>query len=445
VLCRKGSKLVGNSGALSGNDDTEFRLQGLPQPGRDAELRSRTPVELLAGQFVEELRRGQRPSVETYAKRYPLHADIIRESFPVMAMLEQARLQNEGMAMRRCMPRRFPFTRLGRCELLCELGRGGMGVVFQGRDTDSGHIVAVKVLPWRVSMVPEWQNRFEEEARTAARLRHRHIVPVYRFGQEHGYCYYTMQLINGVSLDQIVTRLRDTDGVVYQDEIAREQQNRPDGFVQGLPQTLSEVTENSGVNSRRLRLTRSSWRAFIQIAIQVCEALRYAHQQQFLHNDIKPGNILLNENGRVWITDFGLSGSVQASESAHESMDPHGTLRYMAPERFTGSHDARSDLYSLGLTLYEMVTLKPAFDAGSEAELVRRIREESVVRPSKLQPKLPGDLETIILNCVAKRPEERYHNAESLHSDLLLCGRGQRVQSTRRSRLSSFWHHWTPR
>ena len=432
---------MSDSGSSGGNDDTEFHLQGLPQLGRDAELRARAPVELLASQFVDELRRGERPSVETWAKRYPLHASVIRESFPVMAMLEQARLENEARAMRRSMPQRFPFTRLGGCELLCELGRGGMGVVFQARDTDSNHIVAVKVLPWRASMVPDWQNRFEEEARTAARLRHRHIVPVYRFGQEYGYCYYTMQFINGVSLDQIVTRLRATDGVVYQDEIVREQESRPDGFVQGLSQTDSpEETEG---DCRRPRLTRLSWRAFTQIAMQVCEALRYAHQQQLLHNDIKPGNVLVNENGRVWITDFGLSRSIQASVSASKAPHAHGTLRYMAPERFTGSHDARSDLYSLGLTLYEMVTLKLGFDANSEAELIRRIREESVVRPSELQPKIPRDLETIILNCVAKRPDERYENAESLHSDLLRCGRGQRVKSTRRSKLSSIWHQLT--
>lgn len=427
-------------------DETGFQLQGLPQPGKDAELRARNPVELLASQFVEELRRGDKPSVEAYAKRYPRHADMIRESFPVMAMLEQARLQNEARAMRRSMPRRFPFTRLGRCELLCELGRGGMGVVLQGRDLDSGHIMAVKVLPWRVSMVPEWQNRFEEEARTAARLRHRHIVPVYRFGREHGYCYYTMQFINGVSLDQIVTRLRDTDGVVYQDEITREQQSRPEGFVPDVVYhgTVQDLSPGSDASQRR-RLTRFSWRAFAQIAMQVCEALRYAHQKSTLHNDIKPGNVLLNADGQVWITDFGLSGSVQASASADQQSHPHGTLRYMAPERFAGAHDGRSDLYSLGLTLYEMLTLRPAFDAGSEAELIRRIRLEPAVPPSSLQPEVPRDLETIVLNCIAKRPEDRYQSAEALYSDLLLFGRGQRVRSTRPHRLSVLWNWWKPR
>jgi serine/threonine protein kinase len=423
------------------NDDTGFHLQGSPQPGRDADLRARAPVELLASQFVTELRRGNRPSVETYAKRYPLHADAIRESFPVLAILEQARLQKEAQAIRRSMPQRFPFTRLGNCELLCELGRGGMGIVFQGRDTSSRQIVAVKILPWRVSMVPDWQDRFREEARIAAELRHRHIVPVYDFGQEHGYCYYTMQFINGVSLDQIISRLCETDGIVYQDEIAREQQNRPGGFVTEDQLASVPPVETSG-GSGRARLTRFSWKAFAQIAMQVCDALRYAHQQQLLHNDIKPGNILVDSRGQVWLTDFGLSGSVQSSESADEATHPHGTLRYMAPERFAGPHDVRSDIYSLGLTLYEMLTIQPAFDAESEAELIRKIQEDPPARPSKLQRQVPKDLESIVLNCIAKRPAERYQTVESLYSDLLLFGRGQSVRSTRRNKLASLWSRW---
>ncbi|MCH2202580.1 MAG: serine/threonine protein kinase [Fuerstiella sp.] len=438
---------MSDSDSLIRNEETDFRLLGLPQPGPDVDLRSRTPVELLASQFVDELRRGERPSVATYAKRYPLHADVIRESFPVLGMLEQARLQNESRAMRRSIPRQFPFTRLGRCELLCELGRGGMGVVYQGRDIDSKHIVAVKVLPWRVSMVPDWQNRFEEEARTAARLRHRNIVPVYRFGQEHGYCYYTMQFINGVTLEQIIARLKASDGVVYQDEIARNQQNRPDGFVQGDsgPNRISGSTVGIEKKSRRPRLTRESWRAFTQIAMQVCEGLRYAHQHQLVHNDVKPANILISADGRVWITDFGLSGTVQTSESTSEAVAPHGTLRYMAPERFAGAHDLRSDLYSLGLTLYEMLTLQQGFDADSEAELIQRISEERVVRPSVFQPNIPRDLETIVMNCIEKRPEDRYQSTESLYSDLLLFSRGQRVSTTRRGRLSLLWNQWIRR
>ncbi len=423
------------------NDETGFHLQGMPQAGRTADLRSRTPVELLASQFVEELRRGERPSVETYAKRFPLHADVIRESFPVMSLLEQARLQNEARAMRRSMPKGFPFTRLGGCELLCELGRGGMGVVYQARELKSGHLVAVKILPWRVSMVPEWQNRFEDEARTAARMQHRNIVPVYRFGQEQGYCYYTMQFINGVSLDRIISRLRDTDGVVYGDEITHIEKDRPDGFVSKAPdQSQSATLDNrTPADSSRRQLTRTSWRSFTQIAMQVCEALRYAHSQKVLHNDIKPANVLLDSDGRVRITDFGLSCSVNMPETNDQQMQANGTLRYMAPERLLGPHDERSDLYSLGLTLYELLTLTPCFSIESEQELRQQIETRSITKPRQLRAEIPSGLETIVMNCVAPQVDQRYQSADQLYADLLRYGQGQKIRSTRSGGFSTLW------
>ena len=417
--------------------DTGFQLQGLPKTGDDANLRARTPLEILASQFVEELRRGEQPSAKTYARRYPIHTDAIREWFPVLATLEQARLQSEAQAIRRTMPRRFPFVRLGRTELLCELGRGGMGIVFQARELDSGHIVAVKVLPWRVSMVPEWQRHFQQEARTAADLRHRNIVPVYRFGQEHGYCFYSMQFVDGVGLDQIIDRLGRIEGVVYREEITRYHTGRPEGFVSPTVDAANDNPEHDSDIGRR-RLTRTSWRGFTQIAVQACEALRHAHQQGMLHNDVKPGNILLDSRGHVWITDFGLSRPAEAS-AAGTPVHPNGTLRYMAPERFVGPHDVRSDLYSLGLTLYELVTLTPAFEAPTEQSMVHGILGRSPIAPSALQPELPRDLETIILNCIAADPGHRYQTADALLENLLRFGRGQRVHSTRPGILRRFW------
>jgi len=434
--------LLTTNSDLNENDDTGFHLQGLPESGRMADLRSRTPVELLASQFVEELRRGERPSVETYAKRFPLHAGVIRESFPVMALLERARLQTEAQAMRRSMPKGFPFTRLGGCELLCELGRGGMGVVFQAKEIDSGHIVAVKILPWRVSMVPEWQNRFEEEARTAARMQHRNIVPVYRFGEEHGYCYYTMQFVNGVSLDRIISRLRHTDGVVYGDEIAHIQKDRPDGYVSSGSDSSENRSTNGSLSAEtnRRQLTRTSWRSFTQIAMHVCEALRYAHQQRVLHNDIKPANVLLDCDGRVRITDFGLSCSVNPTELNNEGPQANGTLRYMAPERLAGSHHESSDLYSLGLTLYELLTLNPGFCAGSEKDLLQQIETQSLPKPRQIRADIPVGLETIVMNCIAAQPDQRYQSADQLYADLLRFGRDQKIRRTTSGPLLKLWH-----
>ncbi|MEZ6126102.1 MAG: serine/threonine-protein kinase [Planctomycetaceae bacterium] len=420
------------------SDDTDFQLLGLPEHQSETDLRSREPVEILASQFVEELRAGSRPSIENYARRYPVHADVIRESFPMLAMLEQARIHNEAASIRKNMPGRFPFTRLGRCELLCELGRGGMGVVFQARDSSSGHLVAVKVLPWRVSIVPEWQKRFEEEARTTARLRHRNIVPVFRFGQEHGYCYYVMQFVNGIGLDVIIRRLKEVDGVIYADEIQRMESAKPEGFVSSmaLPAIQNQEQLDAIAEQRRKKLTRSSWKSFTQIAIQTAQALRYAHSHNVLHNDIKPANLLLDNGGRVWITDFGLSGPIQdpTGKSAQRVM---GTLRYMAPERLVGVHDCRSDVYSLGITLYELLTLSPAFEAGNEDDMVARILEQEPVPLRRRVPTIPRGLETIVQNCIAKHPPDRYASAEALLADLIRFSNDQRVRCVRRPRWKS--------
>ncbi|MCP4782318.1 MAG: serine/threonine protein kinase [Fuerstiella sp.] len=420
-------------------DETDFHLQGFPEQQDEGELRSRAPVEILATQFVEELRAGQMPSVENYARRFPLHAVVIRESFPVLALLEQARQQNETAAIRRNMPETFPFKRLGTCELLCELGRGGMGVVFQARDTTSQHLVAVKVLPWRVSMVPEWQKRFEEEARTTARLRHRNIVPVYRFGQEHGYCYYVMQFVDGIGLDVIIRRLGEVDGVMYQDEIERAESTKPSGYVSTTTMTAIRTGDDvrSASDVRRKKLTKTSWSSFTQIAIQATQALRCAHGDGVLHNDIKPANLLLDGDGRVWITDFGLSETIDTA-SAESSMKVMGTLRYMAPERLEGNHDARSDIYSLGMTLYELLTRRPAYEAKNEEQMVSRILEQDPPHPRQLDPLIPKSLETIVRNAVARHPQDRYESAEAMLVDLLKFSRNQKVVSLRPSRLTEF-------
>lgn len=424
--------------------DADFELQGFPVHEPETELRAREPVEILASQFVEELRQGKLPSAEQYAKRYPIHADVIRESFPVLAILEQARIHNEAAAIRQSMPEKFPFTRLGRCELLCELGRGGMGVVFQARETDSDHIVAVKLLPWRVSIVPEWQKKFEKEARTTAKLRHRNIVPVFRFGQEHGYCYYVMQFVNGIGLDVIIKRLREVDGVVYQNEIEREESAKPQGFVSSvaLPaiRTAEEIERAS--EPKRRKLTRTSWKGFTQIAIQAVQALRYAHGCGILHNDIKPGNILLDSGGRAWVTDFGLSEPIETPDSKSRQR-VMGTLRYMAPERLLGEHDARSDIYSLGITLYEVLTLKPAYEAKNEDDMVARILEETPPTPRSLVPEIPKGLETIVLNCISRHPPERYESAEALLADLLKFSRDQRIPSLRPWKITQFLNQLT--
>ena len=469
-------------------DDTDFHLLGIPSEDETHALRSRVPFELLATQFVAELRTGKGPSVDLYAKRYPPHAERIRDVFPVLAMLENARIDKEAQSIRRNMPDRFPFTRIGQCELLTELGRGGMGVVYQARDLQSGHVVglelideqemaadddlprllsgryrleatighggmgvvyqardlqsghvvAVKILPWRISIVPEWVQRFERESRTAGQLRHKNIVPVFRCGQENGYCYFVMQFVNGIGLDRVIARLQESHGVISVDEIQRDQTGR-------RPVTLTISDEDDGPQSTvaadtsRRKLTRTSWTNFAKVAIQATQALRAAHAAGILHNDIKPANLLLDAEGRVWVSDFGLSQPIAAAGVKATDRTVAGTLRYMAPERLMGQQSAACDIYSLGATLYELCLQRAAFDHPDREELIRMIMEDRPARPRDLYREIPRGLETIILNCLATHPTDRYASADALLTDLLKFSKGQSVSSTHRATFSAFF------
>lgn len=455
------------------NADTDFQLIGFPHIVDQNGLRSREPFEVLASQFVDELREGEKPSIELYARRFPPHAERIREFFPVLKLLEQARIEKESSTFRHNMPERFPFSTLANCELLCELGRGGMGVVFQARDISSRHIVAIKVLPWRVTIVPEWQQRFEREAQTAALLRHRNIVPVFRFGLEHGYCYYVMQFVNGIGLDRIIDRLQDAEGVIYHEEIRQLEETRPDGFVplQAGVESGGSILKASAFEmegTKRQRLTRTTWASFARIAIQAAQALHSAHEAGILHNDIKPGNLLLDIEGRVWVTDFGLSQVMNNARGlfGHRSQSPGaptafrgnpqsgmqnpspiphiaGTLRYMAPERLLAEiTDARSDIYSLGVTLYELILQRPAFEQTDRELLIRAILDDTPPAPRAVNREVPRDLETIILNCMARDRDKRYPSASNLLTDLLKFCSGDRVFSTRPGVVVDFLRSW---
>jgi hypothetical protein len=159
------------------------------------------------------------------------------------------------------------------------------------------------------------------------------------------------------------------------------------------------------------------FRGIARVAVQVAEALAYAHRQGILHRDIKPSNLLLDQQGTVWVADFGLAKAEGADELT-QTGDVVGTVRFMAPERFDGKSLPQSDVYALGVTLYELLTLRPAFDDANQARLVQKVLHEPPVPPRKLDPRIPRDLETVVLKCLAKDPAERYASAEALAEDV---------------------------
>lgn len=188
------------------------------------------------------------------------------------------------------------------------------------------------------------------------------------------------------------------------------------------PRNVKETGQDSGIDQAGGEFTSSQsghefYRSVARVGLQVAEALAYAHSEGILHRDIKPSNLLLDAKGSVWITDFGLA-KAEGCDGLTQTGDFVGTLRYMAPERLDGWSDRRGDVYGLGITLYELLTLRPFLEASSRGQLVDKIRHEHPPPLSKSDRSIPQDLETIALKALAKEPSSRYHTAEGLAEDL---------------------------
>lgn len=368
------------------------------------------PFDAVADEFVARHRAGERPSVAEYRERYPEHADEISEVFPILVDLEDAKATVSTAPLSSEIP-----DRIGDYQLHRQIGRGGMGVVYEAEQLSLGRRVALKVLPGSPS--PSAHARFQREARAAASLHHTHIVPVFEVGSAEGHDYYAMQLIRGRGLDVVIDQLREISS------------KRNDGAWTGAADDpfsveLDTTTHPSGANSRTASTSLASsgsarkpfYRNVARIGLEVARALEYAHSRGVLHRDIKPSNILIDGSGQSWVADFGLA-HVQDSDLTVTG-EVVGTLRYMAPERFDGENDARADLYSLGATLYELVTQRPVFEGVDRCALIDSIRSHVIAAPRSVHRQIPSDLETIILSTLAREPRHRYSSARDLGDDL---------------------------
>src|SRR5262249_6607504 len=400
----------------------------------------RHPIDTLAEEFVARYRRGEHPSLSDYVRRHPELADKIHELFPTLVLLEEI-APSPAVASPR-----IP-EKLGDYRIIREIGRGGMGVVYEAVQESLGRHVAFKVLPAHAWMDATYLERFRREVRMAARLHHTNIVPVFGTGEQDGVHYYAMQFIPGQGLDRVlaeIRRLRGTkDNGTKNLEAARLSASlwagqfadsatdpiKESSAAQGHPETRNGDSDNGQPDTSRGiaipsdRQPHAYFRSVGHLGVQIADALAYAHGQGILHRDIKPSNLLLDGRGTVWITDFGLAKAVASPDSPGEAEltstgDIVGTLRYLAPERLNGDADPRSDVYSLGLTLYEFLTLRPAFDESDRTKLVRQVTEHHPIPPSKIDPLIPRDLETIVLKAAAKEPAARYRTAGELAEDL---------------------------
>jgi serine/threonine protein kinase len=307
---------------------------------------------------------------------------------------------------------------LGDFELREEIGRGGMGVVYKARQKSLNRTVALKVLPLAATMDPRRLQRFHNEAQAAANLHHTNIVPVYFVGSERGVHYYAMQFIEGRDLASVLVQLRAQPGGKVPDPQAAATVDAAAGQPTTLPS--GDTRPPAGLSAERSTRSSEYFRTVARLGIQAAEALDHAHQMGIVHRDIKPANLLVDAGGRLWVTDFGLA-QMQSDARLTMTGDLVGTLRYMSPEQALAKRvvvDHRTDVYSLGATLYELLTLRPAFAGEDRQELLRQIAFDDPIRPRRLNRSIPPELETIVLKAMEKNPQERYGTAQELADDL---------------------------
>lgn len=350
-------------------------------------------------------------------------------------------------------------------EIVREVGRGGMGVVYEAIELALGRRVALKVLAAHSAAHPTAVERFRREAKAAGGLHHTNIVPIFGVGEDNGQLYYAMQFIEGESLDRVLSRLTPHQ---LSETARRSWAGGQAGETKAVSMPAADAA--AGRDSSGLALAAAStqaespctpvWptapapvavsdpcassfdpssgdqyaRAVARLGLQVAEALDHAHRHGVLHRDIKPSNLLIDVRGTPWITDFGLAKALEsAADGLTRTGDIVGTMRYMAPERFAGRSDARADVYALGATLYELLTLRPLFEEKDQARLVERVLHETPVPPRRFLGRLPRDLETIVLKALAKEPEARYPTAAAMAEDLRRFLAGETLLARRAS------------
>ncbi|OYV83578.1 MAG: hypothetical protein B7Z73_15890, partial [Planctomycetia bacterium 21-64-5] len=429
------------------------------------------------------------------------------------------------------------LDQLGDYRIIREVGRGGMGIVYEAEQVSLGRHVAVKVLPKELLQNPKHRSRFQREAKAAAKLHHTNIVPVFGVGEDNGLGYYVMQFIQGLALNEVLDELRrmkrgpGLSGVAVEStgprarhgdvsaaDVARSLMDgefrslaaevpvaparecridetvdhepggvaRPPSAVGGAtvdpalrdggasrsplatdspprsvgatgdpargdglgsPSSLLESDTSSGSNLSLVLPGSSSgtekrnrkwtyWQSVAHIGVQVAEALHYAHGQGVLHRDIKPSNLLLDLHGTVWVTDFGLA-KLDDDRGLTQTGDVLGTLRYLAPETLKQHADARSEVYSLGLTLYELLALRPAVEPTRRHAIIDQVLNGQIEPLARRNPEIPRDLETIVHKAIERDPRHRYQTAQELADDLRRFIDDEPIHARR---LSTFEH-----
>lgn len=395
----------------------------------------------LVEEWTRKLQAGESVDLTQYLRMYPHHATKVNDLFPAVQVLADL-----GTSATSCFEVGSPAGDsrsgvLGDFRILGQIGRGGMGVVYEAEQISLVRRVALKVLPFTAVLDSKQLQRFKNEAIAAASLDHPNIVPVYSVNQERGVHYYAMRLIEGQTLAQLIDHMRSVDAAERRRSTLShagdhdgaddewEPLNRPGSNVDTKP--IAALTTHTS--------TTEHFHGIARLGLQAASGLQHAHEMGLVHRDVKPSNLLVNSAGHLWIADFGLA-RMPGDSTLTITGELLGTLRYMSPEQAAGGHsDHRTDLFSLGATLYELLTLRPPFEQLDRQKLLRQIEQEEPTAPRQVNAAIPKDLETIVLKSMAKDTTMRYQSARDIMDDLQRFLDQRPILARRSTRLEHAW------